>query len=204
VSTLSDHQGIVFSRTLVLKHYKKKLMANFGNTNNQPLIVAMFKDRDNAEKAYEELKDLGYEADEINVIMTSEGHNKHYEKGEKKTEMGNKALEGTGTGAAIGGTIGGIAGAIAAIGSNLIIPGLGLVVLGPLAAGLAGAGAGGLTGGLIGALVGAGIPEEKSKVYQEGLKHGNIILAVHPHNDEDLRTIPERWREYHATDVVYN
>lgn len=182
-------------------------MAHFGNTNNQPLIVAMFTDRDNAEKAYNELKELGYEADEINVIMTSEGQTKHFgerDNKDSKTEMGNKALEGTGTGAAIGGITGGIAGAIAAIGSNLIIPGLGLVVLGPLAAGLAGAGAGGLTGGIIGALVGAGIPEEKSKVYQEGLKHGNIILAVHPHNADDLRAIPERWREYHATDVVYN
>jgi hypothetical protein len=197
--------GIVFLQNLSCTHLNKQQhMTHFGNTNNQPLLVAMFSDRDNAEKAYNELKDLGYQADEINVIMTSEGHSKHFEKHGIKTEMGNKALEGTGAGAAIGGIAGGIAGAIAALGSNLIIPGLGLVVLGPLAAGLAGAGAGGLTGGLIGALVGAGIPEEKSKVYEEGLKRGNIIIAVHPHNAEDLRSIPERWKEYHATDVVYS
>lgn len=177
----------------------------FGENNNQPLLVAMFRDRGQAEKAYNELKEMGYESDEINVVMTSEGHSKHFpgkEKGED-TEMGNKALEGTGTGAAIGGITGGIAGAIAAVGSNLIIPGLGLVVLGPLAAGLAGAGAGGLTGGIIGALVGAGIPEEKSKVYKEGLKNGNILLAVHPHNRDDAERIPHLWVKHEATDVVY-
>ena len=38
------------------------------------------------------------------------------------------------------------AGIIAAIGTTLVIPGLGLVIAGPIAAGLAGAGAGSITG----------------------------------------------------------
>jgi hypothetical protein len=180
-------------------------MALFGNTNNQPLLVGMFSDRRNAEKAYEALKDAGYESDEINVIMTSEGHSRHFkdEKKDDSTEMGNKALEGTGTGAAIGGVTGGIAGAIAALGTNLIIPGLGLVVLGPLAAGLAGAGAGGLTGGIIGALVGAGIPKEKASLFREGLESGNIVIAVHPHNATDAEEVASNWRSHSATEVIY-
>ena len=56
--------------------------------------------------------------------------------------------------------------AIAAIGTSLVIPGLGLVVAGPLAAALAGAGAGGTAGGLIGALVGHGMPEDRTKKYE--------------------------------------
>jgi len=179
------------------------------NTNqrnvNEPLLVGMFNDRDDAERAYNDLKEMGYDADEINVVMTAEGKERHFRGDHEtaKSEMGNKALEGTGTGAAIGGIAGGIAGAIAAIGTNLIIPGLGLVVLGPLAAGLAGAGAGGLTGGIIGALVGAGIPKEKAGLFEKGLKEGNIMLAVRPHSTADAENLTQHWRQFHAQDVVY-
>ena len=48
-----------------------------------------------------------------------------------------------------------------AVGSTIAVPGLGLVVAGPIAAALAGAGAGAAAGGLIGAMVGAGIPEDR-------------------------------------------
>ena len=43
--------------------------------------------------------------------------------------------------------------AVAAAGTSLAIPGLGVVIAGPLAAALAGAGAGAATGGLLGAQV---------------------------------------------------
>lgn len=183
----------------------ERYSSNTNESVNEPLLVGMFHDRDDAERAYNDLKEMGYEADEINVIMTTEGKDRHFgDDGNKsESEMGNKALEGTGTGAAIGGITGGIAGAIAAIGTNLIIPGLGLVVLGPLAAGLAGAGAGGLTGGIIGALVGAGIPKDKADTFHKGLKKGNIVLAVRPHNMTDAENLTQRWRQFHAEDVVY-
>lgn len=180
-------------------------MESYGRTNNEPLLVGMFDDRDGAEKAYGDLKAMGYQAGEIHVMMTSEGKERHFKdiSGSDRSEMGNKALEGTGAGAAIGGITGGIAGAIAALGTNLLIPGLGLVVLGPLAAGLAGAGAGGITGGIIGALIGAGIPEEKADVFEEGLRKGDIILAIRPHSSADADTLKRRWQEFHAHDVVY-
>jgi hypothetical protein len=179
--------------------------SNTNDSMNEPILVGMFNDRDDAERAYNDLKEMGYDADEINVIMTAEGKDRHFthDKKHSKSEMGNKALEGTGTGAAIGGITGGIAGAIAAIGTNLIIPGLGLVMLGPLAAGLAGAGAGGLTGGIIGALVGAGIPKDKAGVFERGLKEGQIMLAVRPHNLADVDNLTQHWRQFHAQDVTY-
>ncbi len=181
-------------------------MEPYSSNDNEPVLVGMFNDRADAERAYKDLKDMGYDGDEINVIMTPEGKERHFRSDHKdtRTEMGNKALEGTGTGAAIGGITGGIAGAIAAIGTNLIIPGLGLVVLGPLAAGLAGAGAGGLTGGIIGALVGAGIPKEKAGVFEQGLKEGKIMLAVRPHSLADAENLTAHWRQFHAQDVVYS
>jgi hypothetical protein len=43
------------------------------------------------------------------------------------------------------------------------------------------------TGGIIGALVGSGIPEERAKLYEQGVKDGHIVMGVHPRNDEDSR-----------------
>jgi hypothetical protein len=55
-----------------------------------------------------------------------------------------------------------------------------LLVAGPIAAALAGAGAGAVAGGAIGALVGAGIPEERVKEYESGLKEGGIVMRRAP------------------------
>jgi hypothetical protein len=74
------------------------------------------------------------------------------------------------------------------------LPGLGLLIAGPIAAGLAGAGAGGLTGGLIGALVGSGIPEDRAKEYESGVKEGGIVMGVNPRSDEDAEYFENDWR----------
>lgn len=161
--------------------------------SNRRLVTAMFNDRDSAERAYTTLNSRGYTGNDIHVIMSDKARDTHFGDTVVKTELGNKALEGAGTGSAIGTTLGAVAGAIAAIGTNLVLPGLGLVVAGPLAAGLAGAGAGAATGGIIGALVGAGIPEERAKIYEDGVKKGNIVLGVHTRNDEDADYVANEW-----------
>src|ERR1700737_2587428 len=115
---------------------------------NKKMITGMFRDRESAERAFHSLEEKGYTKDEINLIMSDDTRKKYFSE-EEDTEMGSKAWEGAGAGSAIGGTIGAITGIIAAIGTTLVLPGLGLVIAGPIAAGLAGAGAGGITGGLI-------------------------------------------------------
>lgn len=104
-------------------------------SGQSPVVTGMFTDRESAERAYNSLASRGYSKDDINVIMSDETRHKYFPEGSGAagTEFGSKALEGTGTGAAIGGTTGA----------------------------LVGAGAGGATGGLIGALVGSGIPEDR-------------------------------------------
>jgi hypothetical protein len=57
--------------------------------------------------------------------------------------MGWKAAEGLGVGGAVGRGVGAALAAIFAVGSTIVVPGLGLVVAGPIAAALAGAAAGG-------------------------------------------------------------
>ena len=169
------------------------------NAQSQPLLVGMFKDKDHAEAAYAELRRRGYSTEEINVMMSSTTRDKYYvtKDGVNPDGLGNKALEGTGVGSAIGGVLGAVIGAVAAVGTSLVVPGLGLVVAGPVAAALAGAGAGGITGGLIGALVGLGIPEERAKIYREGIKNGEIVISVHPHNEKDTHELSDKWKEFH-------
>lgn len=162
--------------------------------NNSYLVTGVFSDKENADRAYESLQNRGYTSDQIHLVMSDETRNKHYAHDAVKIETGSKTMAGTGTGAAIGGTVGAVAAAVAAIGTNLILPGLGLVVAGPLAAALAGAGAGGLTGGVIGALVGSGIPEERAVIYEKGIREGNIMIGVHARNAEEVREIEAEMR----------
>jgi len=165
-----------------------------GNTGTSRMMTGMFRDRDSAERAYSSLSSRGYTKDDVNLVMSDETRKKHFGDNQPDSDLGDKALEGAGAGSAIGGTLGAIVGAVAAIGTSVAIPGLGLIVAGPLAAGLAGAGAGGLTGGLLGALVGSGIPEDHAKEYESGVKEGGIVMGVHPRNEEDARYFENEWR----------
>ncbi len=163
----------------------------------------MFKDRESAERAYNSLAARGYSDKEINVIMSDETRQKYYPEGHDSadSDFDSKALEGAGKGAGIGGTAGAIIGAIAAIGTSVALPGLGLIVAGPLAGALVGAGAGGATGGLIGALVGSGIPEDRAKEYEQGVKDGGIVLGFNPRDEEDAAHFESDWNSNRAEGV---
>jgi hypothetical protein len=163
------------------------------STGRSRTVTGLFRDRESAERAYGSLTSRGYGQDDVNLLMSDETRRKHFVDG-RETELGNKALEGAGTGAAIGGTVGATLAAIAAIGTSVALPGLGLIVAGPIAAGLAGAGAGGATGGIIGALIGSGIPEERVKDYEEGIKNGGIVMGVNARSDEDAEYFENDWR----------
>ena len=177
-------------------------MEQTNTTTGTRTISATFTDRDSAERAFQAVVNRGYTNDDINLVMSKDTRKRYFDNEEEvRTELGSKAMEGAGTGSAIGGTVGAIAGVVAALGTNLVIPGLGLVVAGPLAAGLAGAGAGGITGGLIGALIGSGIPEEHAKVYEKSVKEGGIVMSVKTNNETDAEAIRETWRNYGASDI---
>ena len=168
----------------------------------QNWVAGTFTDRAAAERAYNSMLSRGYDEKEINLIMSDETRKMYFsEQNSTDSELGNKAMEGAGVGGAIGVTAGAILAAIAAIGTSIAIPGLGLVIAGPIAAALAGAGAGAVTGGLIGTLIGWGIPEERAKLYESDLKSGGIILGVSPHNDADAAYFEAQWKEYNGRNV---
>lgn len=171
------------------------------STGSSRMMTGMFRDRESAERAYSSLSSRGYNKDDVNLVMSDDTRKRHFGDHTADSDLGDKALEGAGAGSAIGGTLGAIVGAVAAIGTSVALPGLGLIIAGPLAAGLAGAGAGGLTGGLLGALVGSGIPEDRAKEYESGVKEGGIVMGVHPRNDEDASYLENEWRNSNGQSI---
>ncbi len=164
------------------------------------MVTGMFRTREDAERAYNSVTSRGYNKDDINLLMSDKTRETQFADG-ADTEMGSKALEGAGVGSAIGGTLGAVIAGIAAIGTSVLLPGIGLLVAGPLAAALAGAGAGGLTGGLVGALVGSGIPEETAQHYESGINDGGIVVGVQPRNAEDADYFENEWRNYRGENI---
>ena len=177
-------------------------MSNYDTTtnNNPRMVTGLFRDRDSAERAYNAVADRGYSRDDVTLMMSDDTRKTHFN--DTETELGSKAAEGAGVGAGIGGTIGAVLAGIAAVGTTLVLPGIGLVVAGPIAAALAGAGAGGLAGGLVGALIGAGIPEERVVHYEEGIKNGGILMGVNPRNDDDAEHISRSWTESAGEHII--
>ncbi len=174
-------------------------------TNNKFIVTGLFKDKDSAECAYDALSGRGYDKDSTDVMMSDKTRDQYYSGSTADdTELGSKALEGTGAGAAIGGTLGAIIAGIAAIGTSVALPGLGLIVAGPLAAALVGAGAGGLAGGLLGALVGSGIPEEHAEAYESGIKSGGIVIRATPRTAEDAAFIESKFKSCGGERVYSN
>jgi hypothetical protein len=55
---------------------------------------------------------------------------------------------------------------------------------------------------LIGLLVGAGIPEERVKDYEEGIKKGGILMGVTPRNAEDAEYFEQDWKKYRGETVT--
>jgi hypothetical protein len=167
----------------------------------RPLMTGLFPDRESAERGYGALTERGYANDDVNLAMSDDTRKQHFAAAGTETELGNKAAEGAGVGGAIGGTLGAIAAAVAAVGTSIAIPGLGLVIAGPLAAAIAGAGAGADTGGMVGALVGWNLPEERVKRYEDGIKKGGILIGIRPRNDEDAEYLQRNWTTNRAEDV---
>lgn len=168
------------------------------------ILSAIFRDSEDAESAYHETRERGYGSEEINVLMSEQARDEFFPTEDVVVEKESKALEGTGAGGAIGATVGAIAGAIAAVGTTVAIPGLGLVIAGPLAAAIAGAGAGAVTGGLIGALVGAGMSEERATIYRTAIEEGGIVMTVHPRTKDDADAIEKAWDDCGAEEIYRN
>src|SRR6201997_2920001 len=149
-----------------------------------------------AERIVEQLQAQGFAASEISVLMPDTGGTRDV--GHVKA---TKAPKGATTGAATGGVTGGVLGLLVGIGA-LAIPGLGpFIAAGPIMAALSGAAIGATTGGVVGGLIGLGIPEIEAKRYEDKLKSGNYLIAVHYHDGDEKDRAREIFESAGAEDI---
>lgn len=162
-------------------------------------IVALYDNRDDAQKAIKDLVDHGINRNEISLVTSHSQENlgaMHAEEtpnspkvqrgepvpGEDQPSVVDSEAR---TGAGIGAILGGVGGLLVGLGA-LAIPGIGPVLAaGPLAAalgGVAGAGtgaiAGGAAGGIVGALSESGVPKETAGYYEEGIRRGGTLVTM--------------------------
>ncbi|MBA3963594.1 MAG: hypothetical protein H0X40_17080 [Chthoniobacterales bacterium] len=160
-------------------------------------VFCIAKSHSQAEQIVERLQAANFPKEEISILLPDT---------EGKHDIGHvkatKAPEGATTGAATGGLTGGVIGLLAGIGA-LAIPGVGpLIAAGPIMAALSGAAIGGATGGIVGGLIGLGIPEIEAKRYEEKLKAGNYLIAVHTHDSDQEDTAKKIYKDAGAEDVT--
>lgn len=160
------------------------------------LITGLFTNRVAAESAVDAIMKRGYTRDDISVLMSDSTRSKEF-----ALQTRSHAVDGAGIGGAVGGAIGAVLAALVAVGTTLFLPGINLVIAGPIAAALAGAGAGGATGGLIGGLIGAGIPEHRAKVYDTGIRGGGILFGVEAKTDEEVEKLEQLLEDVGAQHV---
>lgn len=159
-------------------------------------VFCIAKSHQAAEQIVENLQTSGFPSSEISVLLPDT---------EGKHDIGHvkatKAPEGATTGAATGGVTGGVLGLLAGIGA-LAIPGVGpFIAAGPIMAALSGAAIGATTGGVVGGLIGMGIPEIEAKRYEEKLKTGNYLIAVHTHDSSQQDRAKEIFKNAGADDI---
>ena len=157
------------------------------------MVTGLFSDSEGVERAYQAVAERGYDMRDFNVVMSDETRRRYFSDDRHvNVKLGLKVAEGGELGGPMGGTLGTILPAIVAAGV-VALPGLGLVLAGPVAVSLAAAGAAGLAAGIIGALSDWGIPEERAKQYDAALRDGGILVGVKAHSDEDARHIVRQW-----------
>jgi hypothetical protein len=159
-------------------------------------VVGLVLTRTEAEDLVSSLKSAGFSESAISVLFPDKQGSKDF-----AHNNSTKAPEGAVTGAGTGSVVGGTLGLLAGIGA-LAIPGVGpLIAAGPIMAALSGAAVGATVGGVTGALVGLGIPEYEAKVYEGKIRDGNILIAVHGDNNDQLKRAEGLFKEYRATDI---
>ena len=158
------------------------------------MVTGLFKDSVGVESAYQVVAQRGYGIEDINVVMSDDTRKRYFADDRQiNVELGRKIKEGGEMGGPRGGEIGTIIPAVIAVGM-VALPGLGLILAGPVAVALAAAGAAGLSLGLIAALHDWGIPEERVNQYQTGIHDGGILVGVKTRSVEDARHIAQQWK----------
>ena len=165
------------------------------NDDSYKTVSGIFNSESNINSLLNTFEQRGLSRDFIDVIMSDKTRDR-YGSLARETKM----PEGTSVGGISGGVLGAILGGLTMAGS-LLIPGVNLLVAGPIVGAIAGGALGTAAGGLVGALVGAGIPEYEAKTYEKHLKtEGNVLVIAHV-TDNAVSDTKSVFKQYGALDV---
>ena len=156
------------------------------------MITGLFRDRDSAERAYGTLASRGYGRDDVSLLMSEDTRKRHFDNPDaRRSDLGTRAAEGVGAGAVAGGGPGALLAGLAA--SGIAVPGLPIIAMGTLAAAVTGGISGGAIGALVGGLIGYGIPEDRARHYDRGIREGGIVMGVNPRSRQDAEYFEREW-----------
>jgi len=159
-------------------------------------IIGIATSREQVETVVDDLQASGIPTADLSVLLPESGGIP--DTGTVKT---TKAPEGATTGAVSGGIAGGTLGLLAGIGA-LAIPGVGpFIAAGPIMAALSGVALGATAGGVVGALIGMGIPELEAKVYEDRIKKGGYLVAVHVSDSDHKDVIRDIMKRNQLEDI---
>ncbi|MFO0682497.1 MAG: DUF3341 domain-containing protein [Sandaracinus sp.] len=159
-------------------------------------VFGIVRTRPEAEAMVGDLQRAGFGASDISVLFPDKGQTRDF-----AHTQGTKAPEGALIGSGAGGLAGGVLGLLAGIGA-IAIPGLGaLIAAGPVMAALGGAAVGAAAGSAVGALVGLGVPEIQAKIYEGKLRDGNLLVAVHTDDAQQVDAAKKIFEAHRAEDV---
>ncbi len=147
-------------------------------------VTGLFATTDQVRQAIDDLIAAGFPPDAISAITASG------QPVDELTATSVERLNHVASGAGLGALIGAVAGLVVA---PLVLPGVGLLVAGPLTLG------GALAGGLIGAFSKAGYSPEQSHLLAERVEAGRYVVVVH--TDEDVLRAKTTLRNAGAEDV---
>src|SRR5215217_1717363 len=150
-------------------------------------VTGVFKSRDDAEKAVDQLKSLGIPERKVGVLSPGSSPER-LEAGVPVTDSEDPGM-GKAMGAAVGGAMGAASGATLGLAAaTLAIPGIGPVIafgmVGAALLGVVGAAAGSAVGDTVEEELGEGVPHEDIYLYKNALRQGHSVVIAYA-ADED-------------------
>ncbi len=157
---------------------------------NLEVVSGIFSSQQSLQELFDAFMALGVTRDHVSVLMSEQTRGHYDEFLGTETSLGQpssgeafrqttKLPEGAASGGLAGGILGGLIGGLTLVGS-VLLPGVGLLVAGPIVGAITGGAIGSAAGGFVGALVGLGLPENEARFYQDSIQQrGNVLVVAH-------------------------
>ena len=143
-------------------------------------VAGVFDSKTEADAAVSKLLDTGFNKENLSLIVSDNARHAIFSSPADNESI--RTIEGGAAGALLGGVLGALIAGLTIVGV-VVVPGSGLLAVGPLVSALTGAGAGAAVGGLSGALISAGFAVDEAKRYEEEIRHGKAVIVVHTTNE---------------------